>query len=587
MASKTPKFDVAIGRILDSLSPHERSCSECGKSFRIESGDIELLKKLRVCPPRQCPRCRMRRRMAMMANILQYYRKDCAAHPGEKAISQMDDATPFKVYDNNFWWSPDAWDATSFGKKYNPEIPFENQRKELIREVPHMAIERFNKNIIQSEYTADSYDVKNCYLSSSVGMSENVSYGVWVAYGANSADCLRIDHAEFVYEITDSDHIYKSKYVRLSTNCTNSAFLFDCHNCQNCFGSVNLRNKNYCFFNEQLSKEEYRKRVEGIDLGKRSVVEEYSRKFDEFIREKGIYKALRMKKSPGAIGDHLNDCKNCVDVFCAASFQFILTLYKSENVRHASDIFGANDSMDVTLFGPGERCYNVLEGLYANKVVSSYFVQNCFEVEYSYECIDCKYCFGSSGLKKKKFCILNTQYTEEEYWKIVDEIKTRLVETGTYGEFPPLKDSFFYYHDTYAYAIMPLSQKEAVAAGAKWRNDEVHVDTKEIPFISYADIPDNIRDVKDDILEKAIICKETGKPFRLTPWELGFYREQKIPVPVVHPQERLLNRFRNRESSYELYESKCAQCGRDIQTSYNPAKGLRVYCEPCYQAEVT
>ena len=586
MTSKTPKFDAAIGKLFDSLTPHEKDCNECGKNFRIESGDIELLKKLRVCPPRQCPRCRMRRRMAMMANILQYYRKDCAAHPNEKVISQMNDAILFKVYDNNFWWSSDTWDAISFGKKYNPEISFHDQWKELLLRVPHMAIERFNKNIINSEYTADSYDVKNFYLSSSVGMSENISYGVWVAYGNNCADCLRIDHAQYSYEITDSDHIYKSKCVRLSTNCTNSAFLFDCHNCQNCFGCVNLRNKNYCFFNEQLTKEEYQKRVEDIDLGSRSVFEAYSRKFSELVKEKGIYKALRMKKSPGAVGDYLNDCKNCVDVFCAVSFQFILTLYKSDNVRHASDIFGTNDSMDVTLFGPGESSYNVLEGLYANKVVSSYFVQNCFETEYSYECIDCKYCFGCSGLKKKKFCIFNVQYTEEEYWKTVDEIKARLVDAGTYGEFPPLKDSFFYYHDTYAYAMMPLTKEEAIAAGARWRKDEVHADTKGIPTISHSDIPDNIKDVKDDILGKAILCKKTGRPFRLTPWELGFYREQKISIPVVCPQERLLNRFRNRESSYELYESKCAECRRDIQTTYDPAKGLRVYCEQCYQAKV-
>src|SRR3989338_1611742 len=117
-----------------------------------------------------------------------------------------------------------------------------------------------------------------------------------------------------------------------------------------------------------------------------------------------------------------------------------------------------------------------------------------------------------------------------------------MAEAGTYGEFPPLKDSFFYYHDTYAYAMMPLTKEEAIAAGARWRKDEVHADTKGIPTIS-----------------NSVVC----------------------------PQERLLNRFRNRESSYELYESKCAECSRDIQTTYDPAKGLRVYCEQCYQAEVS
>jgi len=102
MPSKTPEFDKTIANIVGALIPHERTCDECGEWFTLEEGDIEFLKKLRVCPPLQCSQCRSRRRLAMMANILQYYRKDCVAHPGEKAISQMDDATPYKIYDNNF-----------------------------------------------------------------------------------------------------------------------------------------------------------------------------------------------------------------------------------------------------------------------------------------------------------------------------------------------------------------------------------------------------------------------------------------------------------------------------------------------------
>lgn len=586
MPGKTPKFDATIAKILDGLSPHERVCDECGTTFRIEEGDIEFLKKLRVCPPLQCPRCRSRRRLAMMANILQYYRKDCAAHPGEKAISQMDDAIPYKIYDNDFWWDPNAWDAVSFGRPYDPAASFEEQWKKLLLDVPHMAIERFNKSIINSEYTADSFDVKNCYLSSSVGLSENISYSVWVAYGKDCLDCLHVDHIEYSYAVTDSDHIYNCKYVRLSDHCADSVFLFDCHNCENCFGCVNLRSKKYCFFNEQLGKEEYMEKMKTIDLGRRGTVVEYTRRFEEFISERGIYKALRMKNSPRAVGDDLKDCKDCIDVFSAASMKFLLTFYKNENLRHSVDVLGASDSMDVTLFGPGESSYNVLDGLQVNKITCGYFLENCLEMEYCYECVDCKYCFGCSGLKKKKFCILNDQYAEEEYWKTVDEIKTKLAEMGTYGTFLPLRDSFFYYHDTYAYAMMPLSENEARAAGARWRKEEANVDTRGMAAISAADVPDRIDDTGDDILQKAVLCEETGRPFKITPSELAFYRTFRIPVPVVHPQRRTLKRFGLRNFSFELYDTTCVHCGKEIRTSYDSAKNLRVYCENCYQQEV-
>lgn len=586
MPSKTPKFDEAIEEVFEGLTPHERTCNECGGRFAIDAGDIWFLRKLRVPPPRQCPRCRRRRRMAMMANILQYYRKPCAAHPGERVVSQMDEDAPYKVYDNDLWWDPDAWDAVSFGRPYDPGRPFREQWRALLHDVPHMAIERFNKNIVDSEYTADSFDVKHCYLSSSVGLSESVAYSVWVAYGKDCLDCLHVDHVECSYEVVDSDHIYNSRYVRLSDHCADSAFLFDCHNCQSCFGCMNLRNKKYCFENVPLSKEEYGRKVAALDLGKRSVVEEYADRFEKRLRERGIWKALRLRNAPRAVGDDLKDCKDCVDVFSAASFKFLLTFYKSENVRHAEDILGVSDSMDVTLFGPGESSYNVLDGLQVNRIVAGYFLDNCLEMEYCYECADCKYCFGCSGLKKKRFCVLNRQYAEEEYWTLIDGIKATLVREGTYGEFLPLGDSFFYYHDTYAYAMMPLSREEAAAAGARWREGEADVDAKGMPVVAAADIPDDIKDVGDDILGRAIACRETGKPFKITPSELSFYRTYGIPVPTVRPQRRVLDRFRARDFSFELHDAACARCGKGIRTSHDPARGLRIYCEECYRAEV-
>ena len=37
-----------------------------------------------------------------------------------------------------------------------------------------------------------------------------------------------------------------------------------CHHCQNCFGCVGLKNKSYCIFNKQYSKQEYNELVPKI-----------------------------------------------------------------------------------------------------------------------------------------------------------------------------------------------------------------------------------------------------------------------------------------------------------------------------------
>jgi hypothetical protein len=35
---------------------------------------------------------------------------------------------------------------------------------------------------------------------------------------------------------------------------------------------------------------------------------------------------------------------------------------------------------------------------------------------------NCSFCLGCIGLKNKQFCILNKQYTKEEWYEKVDEI---------------------------------------------------------------------------------------------------------------------------------------------------------------------
>ncbi|OGF51403.1 hypothetical protein A3I27_00200 [Candidatus Giovannonibacteria bacterium RIFCSPLOWO2_02_FULL_43_11b] len=584
MPSKTPKFDAALDEILKDLKPHTRKCKQCAGDFEIFKEDIEFYHKLRVPPPSECPTCRMQKRMAMMANILRFYKKKCEAHPDEFPFAQIDEISPHKIFDTNYWWNPDAWDAKEFGRMYNPDQSFMEQLDSLLKDAPHMAIARYNKQMVNSDYTADSMYCKNVYISSTIGLCEDVHYGVWAVYAKDSMDLLRVNQIENCYDAVDSAHCYNSQYIQNCENCIDSYFLFDCHNCQECFGCVNLRNKKYCFFNEQLSREEYKKRLSEINIGSRKTRDEYRKKFQEFIKQRAIYKAITMKRAPNSIGDQLNGCKNCFQVFNAESVKFILTFYKNANVRWSQDIVGANDCMDLTIFGPGELCYNVIEGAQANKAIASYFVSQSIELEYCFECSDCKYCFGCSGLKKKQYYILNQPYSESEYWKKVDEIKTKMLREGTYGEFLRLENSFFYYNDTYAQMSVPLDENSARTLGAKWRVGEpiMHSDLEKI---NGDQLPDDIADVKDDILKKAIVCSETGRLFQITQWELNFYRKHGIPAPDKHYQVRLFERFQ-RKNPYRLWKYPCSNCGQEMHTSYDPAKKLKVYCEACYLKEV-
>jgi len=53
--------------------------------------------------------------------------------------------------------------------------------------------------------------------------------------------------------------------------------------------------------------------------------------------------------------------------------------------------------------------------------------------------------------------------------------------------------------------------------------------------------------VQDDILKTAITCETSGKPFRITPQELVFYRKHNIPLPRKHPDIRHSERMELRK----------------------------------------
>jgi hypothetical protein len=103
--------------------------------------------------------------------------------------------------------------------------------------------------------------------------------------------------------------------------------------------------------------------------------------------------------------------------------------------------------------------------------------------------------------------------------------------------------------------------------------------------IAAKDLPDNINDVTDDILKRAVECEITKKPFRIIKQELEFYRKQNLPVPRRHHDRRHKDRMALR-NPLKLWSRKCAKCGADIRTSYSPGRPEIVYCENCYLKEV-
>ena len=89
----------------------------------------------------------------------------------------------------------------------------------------------------------------------------------------------------------------------------------------------------------------------------------------------------------------------------------------------------------------------------------------------------------------------------------------------------------------------------------------------------------------DSVVNKVIICKDSGRPFAIQKMELTFYRKLGFPLSKQHPDVRHEARMKQRPGRI-LYLRSCDKCEKEMVSIY-PAEDTRmVYCEECYRQEV-
>ena len=225
----------------------------------------------------------------------------------------------------------------------------------------------------------------------------------------------------------------------------------------------------------------------------------------------------------------------------------------------------------------------------------------CFETKY------CSHCFWCVWLRNKSYCILNKQYTKEEYEKLAPKIIEHMMKTWEWWEFFPSTLSPFWYNETVAEEYFPIPHPNPLPWGEreqKWmfqftpfsfkgegqgmrfnRSEYESPKPKVDKIIPASKLPEDIKEIPDDILNWAIECKITQKPFRIIKEELEFYRKHNIWVPRRHPDQRHLDRMKLRNPR-KLYDRECDKCGKDIKTTYSPERKEIVYCEECYNKEI-
>ncbi len=548
-----------------------KNCKQCSVQFEVTDTDRDFYEKINVPEPTLCPDCRQQRRLAFRDERKIYLRK-CDA-TGEEIISIYSPDKPYKVYSTDYWWS-DQWDPMEYGRDFDFNRPFFEQFSELSHAVPKLQYSAYgNENC---PFMNRCSNCRNCYMCFNLDHGEDSYYSEVGFKLIFCFDCAFSKEMELCSYCTDCQKCYASTNLRRCSNLSESHFCFDCHAGSNLILCWNLRNKNYCIENKEYSKEEFFKKKSELQLDQYSFRQKYEKQLGKYVRGKAIHKYANLLHCENCNGDNIFESKNCQNCYDVLRGEDLTRVISVDN--------DARDSMDSAFIWDGATL--IYESMSASKyhVLFSFNTWESSNITYSELCRSSQNLFGCVGLKHQKYCILNKQYSKEEYNDLVPKVIEHMQKTGEYGEFFPSSLSPFGYNETIAQEYFPLNKEEALQKGFNWSDYEpppLEVE-KTIPA---EELPEDIKDVPDDILNWAVKCEISGRPFKIIPQELKFYREHNLPVPRKHPDVRHRERLKLRNPR-KLWKRNCQKCDEEIQTTYPPERPEKVYCEECYLKEV-
>lgn len=557
-------------------------CKQCKKDFQIIEQDKKFYEKMSVPEPLLCPACR-REHLFIWRNQRTLYSRTCDK-TGKQIISVFSPNSPYVVYDRDYWWS-DEWDPTEYGQEFDFTKTFAEQYDALLHKVPMVGI--FNGNSENSQYCNHVGAMKDCYLVFASWKSEKSLYcdNVWAE--DTCVDMLETANDVGCYEMAQSTNCFNARYCMNVERCNDSWFLFDCKDCSDCIGCANLRNKKHCIFNVQYSPEEYEKKKAELNLHTRSGIESAKKQCTE-IRKNAIHRFANLIKCEDSTGDNLVGVKNSHDcfVFRENIAECAYCINGGSNLRDVYDGYGVGEGYERGL-------YSIDSGVQGGDIIFGIVVWGSQYAYYNYNCHSSYEIIGCSGLRNKKYCILNKQYTKESF----DELKTKIIahmrETGEWGHMPPPSISPFGHNETLAHEYAPRTKEESVELGFKWQDNLPGAFGKETK--KSEDIPEVITDVSDTITKDILVCSNCAKNYKIIGQEFQFYQSKNLPIPLFCPQCRY-DRRRALRNPHTLWHRQCmclldthghaGQCVNEFETTYAPEREEKVFCTECYQKEI-
>jgi len=575
---------------MSEFQPIEKICRVSGKKFTVYPEDQEFYAKKGVSLPMLCPQERSRRRYGFMNSELSLYRRKCDA-TGKDLITFYHPATSIKVYDRGYWYG-DEFDPMKYGRDYDPSRLFFEQLGELYWTVPTFHSAGVNNE--NGDYITYGQNNKNSYLMGGFG-TENCMYGVYLE-GRDCVDNNMVYQCESCYECIQSSNCYELFFGSYCENCRESRFLDDCMDCHDCIMCFGLRHKSYCIKNQQLTKEEYEREKVKYRLGSYQYLEKLKREYEEFL---GNY-PLRENKNvncENCVGDFLRNARNCFECFNGSEAKDCRYCIPYSNKQDTCFDTCATGSVDSLECGGG---YNFNNSMFSRVSFDCTNIDYCFDImAQSHDLFGCVRLKGNN-----EYCILNKQYSKDEYFELRGRIIEAMKKAGEWGEYLPMKWSLFPYYDTYSnYAFPIVGEQIKIIDEAKGLAEvdlggpektivywwpQVELESSEVSGYEPADdIQDYAgEDKQKELLNAVLVCDKTGRKYRIQSRELYFYLKHNIAIPRESYYARHPRRIKQM-MRFDIHPYKCDKCGKEIKTLYSKETDKReVWCGECYQKTV-
>ncbi len=422
------------------------------------------------------------------------------------------------------------WVDYDFSKNIFENIRLLKQKTEF----PNLSTYGWAENC---DFADTTHNTKNAYLSfGATWDNENILYSSCIKW-----KCVNVFNSVMAWDCSENIYFcnwiikwYKIFYSKFIMNSNNIWFSRNLNWCSECIFCDSLDNKKYCIKNKQLDEKTYFEEKEKILKNKKSFLDIYN-------------------KIP-------TDWKNfwSTDV----EWNFIVNSQNVSNWHFAYQVKNWNNL--VIVWSTSKWCENMFDIFTWGSGYSSdmywccsvWTTQNIYiwesigmssNIYYSFNIQDCSFCLWCIWLKNKSFCILNKQYSKEEWYELADKIFFQMERDWILWEFFPWSLNPLYFNDTMAYLIDDSFTKEEVEKdGYMWREENIKVDILDwVDFISvekldkYQWYDENWNWQIDKEVLKKVIKDENWNIYKIVPIEYDFLIKHSLPLPEIHWLDRI------------------------------------------------